>query len=106
MNNIENAIRHLQSSIDIRSNRLTIMHGLVIEYAGDYKNALQAGNISICDAKDYKHEINSWKAEIVKEVKHQKTEKKMLAMMYDLQIHKNNSWNWTGNQLAKALDKL
>ena len=54
MNNIENAIRHLQSSIDIRSNRLTIMHGLVIEYAADYKNALQAGNISICDAKDYK----------------------------------------------------
>ena len=106
MNNIENAIRPLQSSIDIRSNRLTIMHGLVIEYAGDYKNALQAGNIFICDAKDYENEINSWKAEIVKEVKQQKTEKKMLAMMYGLQIHKNNSWNWTGNQLAKALDKI
>lgn len=79
MNNIENAIRHLQSSIDIRSNRLTVIHGLVVEYVGDYKSALKDGNTSL--AKDYKHEINSWKAEIVKEVKQQKTEKKMLAMM-------------------------
>ena len=106
MNNIENAIRHLQSSIDIRSNRLTIMHGLVIEYVGDYKNALQAGNISICDAKDYENEINSWKAEIVKEVKHQKTEKKMLAMMIYLKSHRYNQWFWTGNQLAKCLDNI
>ena len=79
MNNIENSIRHLQSSIDIRSNRLTAIQGLVVEYIGDYKNALKDGNTSL--AKDYKHEINSWKAEIVKEVKQQKTEKKMLAMM-------------------------
>lgn len=79
MNNIENSIRHLQSSIDIRSNRLTVIHGLVVEYIGDYKNALKDGNTSL--AKDYKHEINSWKAEIVKEVKQQKIEKKMLAMM-------------------------
>ena len=34
MNNIENAIRHLQSSIDIRSNRLTIMHGLLLYLRG------------------------------------------------------------------------
>jgi len=80
MNNIENSIRHLQSSIDIRSNRLTVIHGLVVEYIGDYKNALKDGNTSL--AKDYKHEINSWKAEIVKEVKQQKIEKKMLAMMF------------------------
>ena len=80
MNNIENSIRHLQSSIDIRSNRLTVIHGLVVEYTGDYKNALKDGNTSL--AKDYKHEINSWKAEIVKEVKQQKIEKKMLAMMF------------------------
>ena len=80
MNNIENSIRHLQSSIDIRSNRLTVIHGLVVEYVGDYKNALKDGNTSL--AKDYKHEINSWKAEIVKEVKQQKIEKKMLAMMF------------------------
>ena len=79
MNNIEKSIRHLQSSIDIRSNRLTVIHGLVVEYIGDYKNALKDGNTSL--AKDYKHEINSWKAEIVKEVKQQKIEKKMLAMM-------------------------
>lgn len=82
MNNIENSIRHLQSSIDIRSNRLTVIHGLVVEYIGDYKNALKDGNSSL--AKDYKHEINSWKAEIVKEVKQQKIEKKMLAMMLKL----------------------
>ena len=80
MNNIENAIRHLQSSTDIRSTRLTVIHGLVVEYIGDYKNALKDGNTSL--AKDYKHEINSWKAEIVKEVKQQKIEKKMLAMMF------------------------
>ena len=80
MNNIENAIRHLQSSTDIRSTRLTVIHGLVAEYIGDYKNALKDGNTSL--AKDYKHEINSWKAEIVKEVKQQKIEKKMLAMMF------------------------
>lgn len=80
MNNIENSIRHLQSSIDIRSNRLTAIQGLVAEYIGDYKNALKDGNTSL--AKDYKHEINSWKAEIVKEVKQQKIEKKMLAMMF------------------------
>ena len=80
MNNIENAIRHLQSSIDIRSNRLTVIHGLVVEYVGDYKSALKDGNTSL--AKDYKHEINSWKAEIIKEVKQQKIEKKMLAMMF------------------------
>ena len=104
MNNIENSIRHLQSSIDIRSNRLTIIHGLVVEYIGDYKNALKDGNTSL--AKDYKHEINSWKAEIVKEVKQQKTEKKMLAMMYDLQDNKNNSWICSANQLAKSLDEL
>lgn len=79
MNNIENSIRHLQSSIDIRSNRLTVIHGLVVEYVGDYKNALKDGNTSL--AKDYKHEINLWKAEIVKEVKQQTTEKKMLAIM-------------------------
>lgn len=79
MNNIENAIRHLQSSTDIRSTRLTVIHGLVVEYIGDYKNALKDGNTSL--AKDYKHEINSWKAEIVKEIKQQKIEKKMLAMM-------------------------
>lgn len=77
MNNIENAIRHLQSSIDIRSNRLTVIHGLVVEYVGDYKSALKDGNTSL--AKDYKHE---WKAEITKEVKQQKIEKKMLAMMF------------------------
>ena len=80
MNNIENSIRHLQSSIDIRSNRLTAIQGLVAEYIGDYKNALKDGNTSL--VKDYKHEINSWKAEIVKEVKQQKIEKKMLAMMF------------------------
>ena len=80
MNIIENSIRHLQSSIDIRSNRLTAIQGLVAEYIGDYKNALKDGNTSL--AKDYKHEINSWKAEIVKEVKQQKIEKKMLAMMF------------------------
>ena len=80
MNNIENSIRHLQSSIDIRSNRLTAIQGLVAEYIGDYKNALKDGNTSL--AKDYKHEINSWKAEIVKEVKQQKIEKKMLAIMF------------------------
>ena len=79
MNNIENSIRHLQSSIDIRSNRITTIQCLVVEYVEDYKNALKDGNTSL--AKDYKHEINSWKAEIVKEVKQQKTEKKMLAMM-------------------------
>ena len=79
MNNIENSIRHLQSSIDIRSNRLTVIHGLVVEYVEDYKNALKADNTSL--AKDYKHEINSWKAEIIKEVKQQKIEKKILAMM-------------------------
>ena len=79
MNNIENAIRHLQSSIDIRSNGITKIHNLIVEYVGDYKNALKDGNSSL--AKDYKHEINLWKAEIVKEVKQQKTEKKMLAMM-------------------------
>jgi hypothetical protein len=104
MNNIENSIRHLQSSIDIRSNRLTVIHGLVVEYIGDYKNALKDGNTSL--AKDYKHEINSWKAAIVKDVKQQKIEKKMLAMIYGLQNHKNNSWGWTGNQLAKALDNI
>ena len=80
MNNIENAIRHLQSSIDIRSNRLTVIHGLVVEYVGDYKNALKDGNTSL--VKDYKHEINSWKAEIIRVVKQQKIEKKMLAMMF------------------------
>ena len=80
MNNIENSIRHLQSSIDIRSNRLTVIHGLVVEYVEDYKNALKDGDTSL--AKDYKHEINSWKAEIVKEVKQQKIEKKMLAIMF------------------------
>ena len=80
MNNIENAIRHLQSSIDTRSNRLTVIHGLVVEYVEDYKNALKDGDTSL--AKDYKHEINSWKAEIIKEVKQQKIEKKMLAMMF------------------------
>src|SRR5574343_528121 len=80
MNNIGNSIRHLQSSIDIRSNRLTVIYGLVVEYIGDYKNALKDGNTSL--AKDYKHEINSWKAEIIKEVKQQKIEKKMLAMMF------------------------
>ena len=80
MNNIENAIRHLQSSTDIRSTRLTVIHGLVAEYIGDYKNALKDGNTSL--VKDYKHEINSWKAEIIKEVKQQKIEKKMLAMMF------------------------
>ena len=58
----------------------TAIHGLVAEYIGDYKNALKDGNTSL--AKDYKHEINSWKAEIVKEVKQQKIEKKMLAMMF------------------------
>ena len=79
MNNIENSIRHLQSSIDIRANRLTTIHGLVVEYIEDYKNALKDGNTSL--AKDYKHEINSWKASIVKEVKQQKIEKKMMAMM-------------------------
>ena len=55
------------------------MHGLVVEYVEDYKNALKDGNTSL--AKDYKHEINLWKVEIVKEVKQQKTKKKMLAMM-------------------------
>ena len=104
MNNIGNSIKHLQSSIDIRANRLTAIHGLVVEYIEDYKNALKDGNTSL--AKDYKHEINSWKAEIIKEVKQQKIEKKMLAMMYGLQNHKNNSWSWTGNQLAKALDNI
>ena len=79
MNNIENSIRHLQSNIDIRSDRLTCIYRLVVEYADDYKNALKDGNTSL--AKDYKREINSWKAEIVKEVKQQKIEKKMLAMM-------------------------
>ena len=88
MNNIENAIRHLQSSIDIRSNRLTVIHGLVVEYVGDYKSALKDGNTSL--AKDYKHEINSWKAEIVKGVKQQKIEKKMLAMMVKLNRAYNN----------------
>ena len=88
MNNIENAIRHLQSSTDIRSTRLTVIHGLVVEYIGDYKNALKDGNTSL--AKDYKHEINSWKAEIVKEVKQQKIEKKMLAMMVKLNRAYNN----------------
>ena len=85
MNNIENAIRHLQSSIDIRSNRLTVIHGLVVEYVGDYKSALKDGNTSL--AKDYKHE---WKAEITKEVKQQKIEKKMLAMMVKLNRAYNN----------------
>lgn len=79
MNNIENSIRHLQSSIDIRSNRLTVIHDIVVEYIGDYKNALKDGNTSL--VKDYKHEINSWKAEIIRVVKQQKIEKKMLAMM-------------------------
>ena len=79
MNNIENAIHHLQSSIDIRSNRITKIHNLIVEYVGDYKNALKDDNSSL--VKDYKREINLWKAEIVKEVKQQKTEKKMLAMM-------------------------
>ena len=79
MNNIENSIRHLQSSIDIRSNRITTIQCLVVEYVEDYKNALKDGNTSL--AKDYKHEINSWKAEIIKEVKQQKIEKKILAMM-------------------------
>ena len=79
MNNIENSIRHLQSNIDIRSDRLTCIYRLVVEYADDYKNALKDGNTSL--AKDYKHEINSWKAEIIKEVKQQKIEKKILAMM-------------------------
>ena len=88
MNNIENAIRHLQSSIDIRSNRLTIIHGLVVEYVGDYKNALKDGDTSL--AKDYKHEINSWKVVIMKEVKQQKIEKKMLAMMVKLNRAYNN----------------
>ena len=79
MNNIENSIRHLQSNIDVRSDRLTCIYRLVVEYADDYKNALKDGNTSL--AKDYKHEINSWKAEIIKEVKQQKIEKKILAMM-------------------------
>ena len=103
MNNIGNSIRHLQSSIDIRSNRLTAIQGLVVEYVEDYKNALKDGNTSI--AKDYKHEINSWKAEIVKEVKQQKTEKKMLAMMLSLnrmQYSKNN----TVKSTCEYLDNL
>ncbi len=103
MNNIENAIRHLQSSIDIRSNRLTVIHGLVVEYVGDYKSALKDGNTSL--AKDYKHEINSWKAAIVKDVKQQKIEKKMLAMMLSLnrmQYSKNN----TVKSTCEYLDNL
>jgi len=103
MNNIENSIRHLQSNIDIRSNRLTVIHGLVVEYVGDYKNALKDGNSSL--VKDYKHEINSWTAEIVKEVKQQKTEKKMLAMMLSLnrmQYSKNN----TVKSTCEYLDNL
>ena len=104
MNNIENSIRHLQSNIDIRSDRLTCIYRLVVEYADDYKNALKDGNTSL--AKDYKHEINSWKAEIIKEVKQQKTEKKMLAMMIYLKSHRYNQWFWTGNQLAKCLDNI
>ena len=88
MNNIENSIRHLQSNIDIRSDRLTCIYRLVVEYADDYKNALKDGNTSL--AKDYKREINSWKAEIVKEVKQQKIEKKMLAMMVKLNRAYNN----------------
>ena len=86
MNNIENSIRHLQSSIKKRSEDIRWCHERTIPF-------------------NLQHDP-SWKEYIKYFVKQQKTEKKMLAMMYDLQDNKNNSWICSANQLAKSLDEL
>ena len=102
MNNIENSIRHLQSSIDKRSRKITTYHTFVSESLENYKFSL--GENLFADA--YKAELNLCKKYLAHEVSKQKTEKKMLAMMIYLKSHRYNQWFWTGNQLAKCLDNI
>lgn len=102
MNNIENAIRHLQSSIDKRSRKITTYHTFVSESFENYKFSL--GENLFVDA--WKSELNLYKKYLAHEIVKQKTEKKMLAMMIYLKCHRYNQWFWTGNQLAKCLDNI
>lgn len=106
MNNIENSIRHLQSSIKKRSS--------YIDSLTDEQIVLRSINTTFSKVsnadKNYelyvKKSIRELRKEISDSSKQQKTEKKMLAMMYDLQDNKNNSWICSANQLAKSLDEL
>ena len=105
MNNIENSIQHLQSSIDKRSNVVTRYHKLINEYLDDYESIFD-NNTGDVTPEDYELEVRQCKGAVAELVKQQKIEKKMLAMMYDLQDNKNNSWICSANQLAKSLDEL
>lgn len=105
MNNIENAIRHLQSSIKKRSSH--------IDSLTDEQIVLRNINtifskVSNAD-KNYKLYVKKSIRELVKEIsdssKQQKVEKKMLAMMLSLnrmQYSKNN----TVKSTCEYLDNL
>lgn len=79
MNNIENAIRHLQSSIDICSNRITFWHH-------HCHFLIYKSNTTSINEEQYltflKIKLNKAKKTIAMLAAQQKTEKKMLAMMY------------------------
>ena len=106
MNNIENSIRHLQSSIKKRSS--------YIDSLTDEQIVLRNINtifskVSNAD-KNYKLYVKKSIRELRKEIsdssKQQKIEKKMLAMMIVLNHHKKNQWYRPAIQLANELDNL
>jgi len=101
VNNIENSIRHLQSSIKKRGCKIGDLNKEIawLKY--------RILNPDLFNWKEFhKKRLLNYKGVINTLSNQQKIEKKMLAMMYDLQDNKNNSWICSANQLAKSLDEL
>ena len=80
MNNIENAIRHLQGSIKRRAMNISYAAQEVVDFKFYMNNWSKTVN------KTARAEIHytTAKCRLAKLVRQQKTEKKMLAMMYSL----------------------
>ena len=95
--NIEAAIKYLQSSVDCRSNRITLHWGMYERIKNKLKECTQVG----CEDTTYsKQRCAYWKMKISLLEKEQKLEKKMLAHFIDC----NKSAKWLSSLSAEMFE--
>lgn len=86
MDNIENSIRHLQGSLKRRAMNISYAAQEVADFKFYMNTLSKTVNKTVRTEKTVRIEINytTAKCRLAKLVRQQKTEKKMLAMMYSL----------------------